>query len=88
VLIDMAKYTPLHHPQQINAHYFMACSFLKHFSADIQAAYNNTTEIELELENSGTRTVQGPSSSLFPIGTKVARQFDDDDNDLICHRLT
>eukprot|EP00953_Heterococcus_sp_UTEX-ZZ885_P013928 7942-Heterococcus_DN1.PRE.2 len=49
-----------------------------------QAAYNNTTEIELELDDSGTRTVQEPSSSLFPIGTEVARQFDDDDDDLIC----
>jgi hypothetical protein len=40
----------------------------------IQAAYNNTSEIELEGSDIGT--VEEPSLSLYPIGTKVAKQFE------------
>jgi hypothetical protein len=47
----------------------------------IQAAYNNTSEIELEC--SGIGAVVEPSSSLFPVGTKVAKQFDGADGELV-----
>eukprot|EP00953_Heterococcus_sp_UTEX-ZZ885_P002877 2080-Heterococcus_DN1.PRE.1 len=43
-----------------------------------QAAYNNTSE------GSDTSTILlEPSSSLFPIGTKVAKQFDGADGELV-----
>jgi hypothetical protein len=45
-----------------------------------QAAYNNTSEIELE-ESDVTSLVE-PVMSLFPIGTKVAKQFEGDDQQL------
>eukprot|EP00953_Heterococcus_sp_UTEX-ZZ885_P008218 4934-Heterococcus_DN1.PRE.1 len=44
------------------------------------AAYNNTSEIELE-ESDVTLLVE-PVMSLFPIGTKVAKQFEGDDQQL------
>jgi hypothetical protein len=47
----------------------------------LQAAYNNTSEIELE--GSDVRTVQEPSSSLYPIGTKIAKQFDGVNGELV-----
>jgi hypothetical protein len=40
----------------------------------MQAAYNNTSEIELE--GNDIATVEEPSASLYPIGTNVAKQFD------------
>jgi Lamin-B receptor of TUDOR domain len=46
-----------------------------------QAAYNNTAEFELE-ENDVQSTVES-ASSQFPIGTKVAKQFDGDDQQLV-----
>jgi hypothetical protein len=45
-----------------------------------QAAYNNTSEIELE-ECDVTSPVE-PVMSLFPVGTKVAKQFEGDDQQL------
>jgi hypothetical protein len=39
-----------------------------------QAAYNNTSQIELE--GSCFRTAEEPAPSLYAIGTKVAKQFD------------
>ena len=45
-----------------------------------QAAYNNTSEIELE-ECDVTSTGE-PQLSLFPIGTKIAKQFEGDDQQL------
>jgi hypothetical protein len=45
-----------------------------------QAAYNNTSEIELE-ERDVTSTGE-PEMSLFPVGTKVAKQFEGDDQQL------
>jgi Lamin-B receptor of TUDOR domain len=45
-----------------------------------QAAYNNTSEIELE-ECDVTSTGE-PKVSLFPLGTKVAKQFEGDDQQL------
>jgi Lamin-B receptor of TUDOR domain len=45
-----------------------------------QAAYNNTSEIELE-ECDVTSTGE-PEMSLFPVGTKVAKQFEGDDQQL------
>src|SRR5687767_8520555 len=50
----------------------------------IQAAYNNTSEIELE--GSDTGTVVERSSSLFPIGIKVAKQFDGANGELVWFR--
>jgi hypothetical protein len=48
----------------------------------IHAAYNNTSEIELEgTTSSDVQTIE--SSSLFPIGTKVAKQFDGTDGELV-----
>jgi hypothetical protein len=46
-----------------------------------QAAYNNTSEIELE-ECDVTSTGE-PEMSLFPVGTKVAKQFEGDDQQLV-----
>jgi Lamin-B receptor of TUDOR domain len=61
-------------PQCINAN----SAWLAQFSTDamhMQAAYNNTSQIELE--NSDIQTVdEAAASSLHPIGTKVAKQFD------------
>jgi Lamin-B receptor of TUDOR domain len=45
-----------------------------------QAAYNNTAEFELE-DDDVHSTVS--SLSLFPIGTKVAKQFEGDDQQLV-----
>jgi hypothetical protein len=45
-----------------------------------QAAYNNTAEFELE-ENNVQSTVES-TSSMFPIGTKVAKQFEGHDQQL------
>jgi hypothetical protein len=45
-----------------------------------QAAYNNTSEIELE-ESDVTSTGE-PGMSLFPVGTKIAKQFEGDDQQL------
>jgi hypothetical protein len=45
-----------------------------------QAAYNNTSEIELE-ECDVISTLE-PEMSLFPVGTKVAKQFEGDDQQL------
>jgi hypothetical protein len=47
----------------------------------MQAAYNNTSEIELE--GNDIATVEEPSASLYPIGTKVAKQFDGVDGELV-----
>jgi hypothetical protein len=46
-----------------------------------QAAYNNTAEFELE-DDDVQSTVES-TSSLFPIGTKVAKQFEGDDQQLV-----
>jgi hypothetical protein len=46
-----------------------------------QAAYNNTSEIELE--GSDIDTAVEPSSSLFSIGTKLAKQFNGADGELV-----
>jgi hypothetical protein len=40
----------------------------------IHRLYNNISEIELE--GSDIQRVEEPSSSLYPIGTKVAKRFD------------
>jgi hypothetical protein len=45
-----------------------------------QAAYNNTSEIELE--ESDVTSTREPEMSPFPIGTKVAKQFEGDDQQL------
>jgi hypothetical protein len=45
-----------------------------------QAAYNNTSEIELEA--SDVYAVEEPSELLFPMGTKIAKQFDGADGKL------
>jgi Lamin-B receptor of TUDOR domain len=46
-----------------------------------QAAYNNISEIELE--DSEFRTVEEAASSLYTIGTKVAKQFHDAAGELV-----
>jgi hypothetical protein len=46
-----------------------------------QAAYNNTYEVELE---DGNMPAPGePEVSLFPVGTKVAKQFENNDQQLV-----
>jgi hypothetical protein len=45
-----------------------------------QAAYNNTSEIELE--DADVLPTQISDLSLYPIGTKVAKQFEGDDQQL------
>src|SRR5688500_17972526 len=47
----------------------------------LQAAYNNTSEIELEGSDIGA--VVEPSSSLFPVCTRVAKQCDGADGELV-----
>jgi hypothetical protein len=67
-------------------HIVMCLRLHQHKAADnalvyTQAAYNNTSEIELE---SGDVPVPGESElSLFPVGTKVAKQFEDSDQQLV-----
>jgi uncharacterized protein with PIN domain len=46
-----------------------------------QAAYNNTAEFELEEDDVHSTVESG--LSLFPIGTKVAKQFEGDDQQLV-----
>jgi hypothetical protein len=46
-----------------------------------RAAYNNTSEIELE--DVDLLTTQTSDLSLYPIGTKVAKQFEGDDQQLV-----
>eukprot|EP00953_Heterococcus_sp_UTEX-ZZ885_P028224 15059-Heterococcus_DN1.PRE.5 len=45
-----------------------------------RATYNNTSEIELE--GNDMQTPEEPASSLYPVGTKVAKQFDGVDGEL------
>jgi hypothetical protein len=67
----------------------MACSLVEWFdrhsvSVDymrMQAAYNNTSEIELE--GSDMQTPEESASSHYPIGTKVAKQFDGPAGELV-----
>jgi hypothetical protein len=47
----------------------------------MQAAYINTSEIELE--GSDMQTPEESASSLYPIGTKVAKQFDGPAGELV-----
>ena len=47
----------------------------------IQAANNNSSEIQLK--DGVSRTVDEAASSLFPIGTKAAKQFDGVDGELV-----
>jgi hypothetical protein len=47
----------------------------------IQAAYNNLSESDLQSNDIGT--VDEAASSLYPIGTKVAKQFDGVDGELV-----
>jgi Lamin-B receptor of TUDOR domain len=46
-----------------------------------QAAYNNISEIELE--ECDVPAVGEPELSLFPVGTKVAKQFENNDQQLV-----
>jgi hypothetical protein len=46
-----------------------------------QAAYNNTSEIELEVAD--VLPTQTSDLSLYPISTKVAKQFDGADGQLV-----